>query len=160
MVRTKLRVATVLLGSAGLTAALAGPAVAASTPSPSPRDEALAAAIVEWFSDGGDTRISALQTDFETIAKAADAIDVPGVQAGCATLGEDVGQAQQYDPLPDVEAQRHWAAALDLYAQGAADCVKGAETIDGDLLAQANEEIMQGSAELTKATERVEDILD
>jgi hypothetical protein len=120
----------------------------------------LAAAVMSWFTTGGDKRITAIQADFEKIAKAADAADFPGVKTGCATLGVDVAQAQRYDPLPDVEAQRHWAAALGMYAQGAASCVKGAETVDGELLNQANQEITKGSDELTKATARVEDILN
>lgn len=160
MVRTKKRRAAVLLGSFGAAVALAAPPAATAAPSPSPHDDALAAAVVDWFTDGGDTRITALQDDFEAIAKAATSTDIPGVKTGCASLVVDVNKAQQYDPLPDVEAQRHWAAALDLYAQGAADCVKGAENQDANLLNQANEEIMDGSEELTQATERVQDILD
>lgn len=157
MQRTK-RLAAVLCGAIGLTAAIAGPAVAA--PAPSPHDDKLAAAIMEWFTDGGDTRITALQGDFESIAKAADNTDIPGVKTGCATLVVDVDKAQHYDPLPDAEAQLHWSAALNMYAKGAADCVKGAENVDGGLLQKANEEITQGSAELSKATERVQDIMD
>jgi hypothetical protein len=158
MERTKTRLATVLIGSFGATAALAGSAAAA--PSPSPHDDKLRAAVVQWFTKGGDSRITALRTDFETIAKAAGSIDMPGMKAGCTTLVGDVDKAQHYDALPDAEAQRHWSGALDGYAKGAATCVKGAANMDSNLLKQANDEIMRGGGELTKATARIQDILN
>lgn len=61
MVRTKTRLAAVLMGSFGATATLAGPA-AATAPSPSPHDAALATAVIAWFTGGGDKRIAAIQT--------------------------------------------------------------------------------------------------
>jgi hypothetical protein len=156
MERWTYRLATVLCGSFLLGAPPTGPAPAAHAVS---RDPALAAAVMDWFHGGGDTRISALQKDFEAIAQAANSTDLSGVGTGCATLVVDVDRAQQYEAFPDGQAQRYWAAALTLYAKGAADCVQGAEKVDSALLLQANDEIMQGSSELTKATERVQDIL-
>ena len=154
MKRLTYRLATILCGSFVLSAALAGPALA------TPRDPALAAAVLDWFHGGGDTRISALQKDFEAIAQAANSTDLSGVQSGCATLAVDVDRAQHYAAFPDGQAQHYWAAALTMYAQGAADCVNGAAKVDSGLLLQANDEIMRGSSELTKATERVQAILD
>jgi hypothetical protein len=158
MERTKTRLTTILLGSFGATAALTGSAAAA--PSVSPHDDQLRAAVVHWFNNGGDARITALRADFGAIGKAAGSVDMPGMKAGCSTLVVDVDKAQHYAALPDAEAQRYWSAALDRYAKGAATCVKGASNVDGDLLKQANDEIMQGGAELTKATARVQDILN
>ena len=139
------------------TAALAGPIAAQA---PSLHDPALAAAVSQWFTHGGDARISALQKDFETIARSADGTDLPGVEAGCTALVVDVGHAQHYDPLPDGQAQQHWSTALSMYANGAADRVKGAGTVDSDRLLRANDEILRGTAELTQATERIQAILD
>lgn len=155
MERTKTLLATVLIGSFG--AFLAGPAEAA--PSPSPHDDKLAAAVKQWFAGGGQDRITALRTDFEAIAKSAGRSDVPAMKDGCAILAADVGKAQHYAPLPDFEAEWHWSAALEMYAKGAADCVKGATNLDGSRLKSANEEIRMGGMELTKATARVEEIL-
>jgi hypothetical protein len=146
----------VLAATLSFTASPAAPAA----PISSPHDDKLAAAVVKWFTHGGDKRITALQHDFELIAKSAEATDLPGVKTNCTTLGTDVDKAQDYSPLPDGEAQLHWAAALDMYAHAAGDCVKGAEAIDSGLLLKANDEMSQGSVELTKATARVEDILN
>jgi hypothetical protein len=154
----KTRLATVLSGSIGLSMALAGPAFA--DPVEAPQDPALAAAVVHWFAQGGEPRISALQTDFEKIARAASAADLATVKSGCGTLVADVDKAQHYAALPDAQAQHHWSSALKLYAQGAADCVNGAQRAESDLMVKANNEVMRGSAELTKATERIQDILN
>jgi hypothetical protein len=137
-----------------------GSATATPTPTRSPHDDRLAAAVVQWFTNGGDTRITALQTDFEAIGKAANSTDIAGVKSGCATLAADVKKAQRYDPLPDAKAQTHWAAALRMYATGATDCMNGAEKVNTKLLRRANAEVTHGSAEMTKATTRVHDILD
>jgi hypothetical protein len=174
MKRSTTLLGTVLLGSLSLGAAVTGPAAAAPTPTPtpiptlsptptptpSPHDDRLAAAVVQWFTNGGDTRITALQTDFNAIGKAANSTDVAGVKSGCATLAADVKKAQRYDPLPDAKAQTHWSAALRMYAAGATDCMNGAEKANSKLLRRANTEIMHGGAEMAKATARVHDILD
>ncbi|NUT36462.1 MAG: hypothetical protein HOV79_25695 [Hamadaea sp.] len=138
------------------------PGVIAPTPSPahSPADPKLVAAIGDWFTKGGDKRVAALQKDFETIATAAGATDVTAVKTGCTTLKTDVDKAQAYAPLPDAAAQKSWAAALDLYEKAALDCVAGAEKQDPTLLLKANDEMIQGSEQLTKATQRIEDILN
>jgi len=132
---------------------LAGPVAA---PSPDPQ---LQAAVADWFTKGGDKRLTALQTDFESIAKAATATDLPAVKRSCTTLKSDVDAAQAYAPLPDAQAQKSWAASLDLYEKAALDCVAGAEKSDAQLLMKSTDEMTQGSKQLTTATERIQDIL-
>lgn len=144
------------------------PGISAPTPTPTPTptathapaDPKLVAAIADWFTKGGDKRVTALQKDFEAIATAAGATDVAAVKAGCTTLKTDVDKAQAYAPLPDAAAQKSWAAALDLYEKAAVDCVAGADKQDATLLLKANDEMIKGSEELTKATQRIEDILN
>jgi len=133
---------------------------AVATPPASPSDAQLEAAIADWFTKGGDKRVLALQTDFEAIAKAAGSVDIPGVKTGCSTLKADVDKAQAYAPLPDAQAQKSWAASLDLYEKAALDCVTGADKVDADLLLKSNDEMLQGSQELGKATQRIEAILN
>jgi len=156
-----------LLATAALAAGIsllggaAPPAATAPGPSaPSPSDAQLEAAIADWFTKGGDKRVLALQTDFEAIAKAAGAIDIPAVKISCTTLKTDVDKAQAYAPLPDALAQKSWAASLDLYEMAALDCVSGADKVNADLLLKSNDEMLQGSKELGKATERIEAILN
>ncbi|NUO58358.1 MAG: hypothetical protein HOV78_16945 [Hamadaea sp.] len=136
---------------------LAGP-VAAPSADPS-GDAQLQQAISDWFTKGGDKRLTALQNDFEAIAKAATATDLPAVEASCTTLKTDVDAAQAYAPLPDARAQKAWAASLDLYEKAALDCVAGADQADAQLLLKSNDEMTQGSQELSKATARVQEIL-
>jgi hypothetical protein len=133
---------------------LTGPALA--DPSADPQ---LRAAIAGWFTKGGDKRVTALQTDFEAIARAATATDLAAVKSSCATLKSDVDAAQAYAPLPDARAQKSWAASLELYEKAALDCVAGAGKADTQLLLKSNDEMTQGSKELTTATERIQQIL-
>ena len=151
-----------LLATAALAAgiSLLGGAAPPAATAPSPSDAQLEAAIADWFTKGGDKRVLALQTDFEAIAKAAGAIDIPAVKTSCSTLKTDVDKAQAYAPLPDALAQKSWAASLDLYEMAALDCVSGADKVDADLLLKSNDEMLQGSKELGKATERIEAILN
>jgi len=151
-----------LLATAALAAgiSLLGGAAPPAATAPSPSDAQLEAAIADWFTKGGDKRVLALQTDFEAIAKAAGAIDIPAVKISCTTLKTDVDKAQAYAPLPDALAQKSWAASLDLYEMAALDCVSGADKVDADLLLKSNDEMLQGSKELGKATERIEAILN
>ncbi|NUR69218.1 MAG: hypothetical protein HOU81_00100 [Hamadaea sp.] len=136
---------------------LLGP-VAAPVADPS-TDPQVRQAIADWFTKGGEKRLTALQSDFETIAKAATATDLPAVEASCGTLKSDVDAAQAYAPLPDAQAQKSWAASLDLYEKAALDCVAGADQADAQLLLKSNDEMTQGSRQLAAATARVQDIL-
>ncbi|MFC4133968.1 hypothetical protein ACFOZ4_25435 [Hamadaea flava] len=143
-----------MAGSSTADASAAG--TSAAGPSGDPQKQQ---AIADWFTHGGDKRLTALQNDFEAIAKAATATDLPAVKAGCSTLKSDVDAAQAYAPLPDAQAQKFWAASLDLYEKAALDCVAGAEKADSRLLLKSNDEMTQGSRELSRATARVQEIL-
>ena len=78
--------------------------------------------------------------------------------AGCVQLRSDVQSAQAYAPIPDASAERNWAAALAAYERGATDCVNGTGAANADMITQAANEIMAGSADLDKVTLRLNQI--
>jgi hypothetical protein len=118
----------------------------------------LVAEVAAWVAKGGDKELTTLGTDFGALGKAANAADMTTMGAGCDQLRKDVESAQAYAPIPDASAQREWAAALAAYARGAADCVDGAGAANVELITQAANEIMAGSAHLDKVTARLNDI--
>jgi len=138
------------------------PGAAAATPEPAasaaPPDPALAVKVADWVTGGGEADLQRLGTDFKQLEQAANDNDMGAIGASCSTLSADVEKAQAYDPIPDTTAQKHWAAALDQYAHGAADCVAGAAAADANLITQASEEITTGSGELAKVTQRLNEI--
>jgi hypothetical protein len=130
-----------------------GGAAVAATPNPT-----LVAVVAAWVAKGGETQLTTLGTDFGALVKAANAADMPRMGASCDQLRKDVESAQAYAPIPDASAQREWAAALAAYARGATDCVDGAGASNVELITQAANEIMAGSAHLDKVTVRLNDI--
>ncbi|NUR24778.1 MAG: hypothetical protein HOV83_02825 [Catenulispora sp.] len=153
MIRLKALLASGVLATALL--GLTGTAVRAADPA----NPELAQAIADWYAQGGSKHLNALGKDFSAVAKAATATDIPGVSKACTSLGDDVEKAQKYRAMPDAEAQKHWSAALALYAKGADDCVDGADHVDAAKMNKSNTEITQGSKELNLTTERVKEIL-
>lgn len=136
---------TVGLGS---TAAFADP----------PPDPAAAQAVARWVTGGGAADLKALGSDFTALEAAANAEDMPKMGAGCDALLVDVQAAQHHAPIPDAQAEKEWAAALNLYAQGAAHCSAGAKTQDFGLITQASDEIIKGSTNLDNVTARLKAI--
>jgi len=147
-----------LLAGGVLAAALVG-VTGAGARAADPANPELAQAIADWYAQGGSSHLNALGKDFSQVAKAATATDIPGVSAACTALGGDVTKAQKYRAMPDAEAQKHWSAALVLYAKGAHDCVDGADHVDATKMNKSNDEITQGSKELNLTTTRVKEIL-
>jgi len=144
--------AVTTLGAVG-TAASAAAASAGKPPDP-----ALARAVAAWVSGGGESGLDALGSDFSTLEAAANASDLARMSAGCDRLRSDVEMAQQYEPIPDSQAQHDWALALASYARGATDCVAGADTSNANLMTRASSEITSGSAQLDKVTARLNEI--
>ncbi|MFC8453880.1 hypothetical protein [Kitasatospora sp. NPDC057223] len=71
---------------------------------------------------------------------------------------KDVTAAQAYRPIPDYEAQKHWAAALDLYRAGATDCANAASDNDTALRRQAAKALLDAATETDAATARIAQI--
>jgi hypothetical protein len=148
MKRLLIAVAIISIGLFGLGA----PALAA------PPDPDTAKAVAKWVLNGGEADLRKLGTDFGELEKAANANDLHAMSTSCKHLQRDVNASQDYDPIPDKQAQASWAKALDLYEQGAKDCIKGADTANSDLLIKASKEIIDGSTDLQKVTARLKEI--
>jgi hypothetical protein len=132
------------------------PAVASSAP-PNP---ALALAVAQWVTNGGETDLMTLAGDFDSLSTSADSGDMTAITGSCTRLQGDVETAQAYDPIPDPEAQHAWAAALTEYERGATDCVDGAGATmpNPDLITKASGEITAGSNDLNLVTSRLNQI--
>lgn len=131
----------------------------APAPLPSgPPDPALAAAVAAWVAGDGEADLETLAEDFTALEQAAAAAAMHDMATDCVNLGADVAAAQRHAPIPDGPAQQHWAATLTLYRLGAGDCVSGATRGDPALLNRASDEIIQGSDELQKVSDRLTEI--
>lgn len=117
-----------------------------------------AAAIVAWYTSGGQDHINAMQKDMSNISTDGANQDASQMNTDCGTLSDDVTKAQDYGPIPDEQAQQHWGAALTDFDNAASDCSAGTSTMDASQLAKAAGEITSGSSELGKASSRMTDI--
>ncbi len=78
--------------------------------------------------------------------------------AACSTLDDDVTRAQNYQPIPDADAQSHWAASLAHDHMAALHCTVGLASMDPAAVSLAASELDSGSAEARKAADRVDQI--
>jgi len=130
----------------------------AAPKAPSNRD--IAARIMAWNSGGGQDRLNALSRDMSAIGADGQNQDASQMSADCTTLSGDVKSAQQYDPIPDGEAQQHWAAGLADVASAASDCTAGTASLDTAQILKASAEISAGNDELVKTAARLRTIAD
>ncbi|WP_055591431.1 hypothetical protein [Peterkaempfera griseoplana] len=119
-----------------------------------------AADLYTWFTSGGQDHLNSIITDTSAISRSASTQDVQGVADGCTSLSTDVGDARSDTPIPDSEAQTHWAKALSIYQKAAAHCIAGASGMDADLLTQSTTEVVEATHELDAITARVKEIQD
>jgi hypothetical protein len=131
------------------------PQVAASGSPPNP---ALALAVAQWVTKGGENNLKTLASDFKNLENAANTENLNAISASCTQLRKDVQSAQAYDPIPDAQAQHNWSAALTDYENGATDCVAGADTQNSTLITKASTEITDGSDQLNLVTTRLSEI--
>jgi hypothetical protein len=136
----------------------AGVSAPQAVASGSPPDPALALAVAQWVTKGGEDNLKTLAGDFKDLEDAANNNDMSAISDSCAQLQTDVEAAQAYDPIPDPQAQHNWSAALADYAKGATDCVAGADSSNADLITKASTEITDGSTELNQVTTRLGEI--
>jgi len=128
------------------------------TPGPLPSgspDPRVAAAVTAWVDASGETDLETLAEDFTALEQAAAAGRLPDMATACELLGTDVEAAQRHPPIPDAPAQQAWAATLTLYDLGARDCVTGALRADPTVLGRASDEIVGGSQQLQRMTDRL-----
>lgn len=107
---------------------------------------------------GGNTYISDIVTDAQSIGTAARAGDSASVATGCGTLSSHATDAQGFAPIPDTVAQEHWSKALDSYRSATADCVVAATAHDTSLLLNSSAEIGTATQELAQVAARITEI--
>jgi hypothetical protein len=108
-----------------------------------------------WRDGGGLDRLTALSKDLAATEHAAQAADVAGVSTACRSLQSDTEAAQAYAPIPDAEAQAHWAAALAHLARASTNCVAAIRDRDSALFVQASEELAVVPADVSQVINRL-----
>lgn len=113
------------------------------------------ASVPAWYGAGGAALTTKLGTDLAAIGADATSSDTAALKTHCDELATDTTAAVNYPPIPDVQAQQHWAAALRALTSASRDCSNSASTGDAGLLGTADEEIKTAGAEMAKVTARV-----
>ena len=70
--------------------------------------------------------------------------DASMVRDACAELESSVAAAQFYRPVPQAQAQQHWAAALAAFKSAAGECLAAIDENQPALLKQTSSDIDQG----------------
>jgi hypothetical protein len=105
--------------------------------------------VAAWYGQGGTTLTRQIGTDLTAISAAAP--DATRMAPACTQLGRDATAAGNYPPIPDTQAQQHWAAALADLTATATACTSGD-------VAQADEDIRQASLHMQQLTTRVDQL--
>lgn len=108
-----------------------------------------------WQDNGGLDRVKALLNDLEAAQDAGKAADVAGMGRACRSLHSDAEAAQAYTPIPDPEAQAHWAATLAHLSHASADCVTAISNRDANLFARATDEMAAVPADVSGVLRRL-----
>jgi hypothetical protein len=116
---------------------------------------ALAGTLPAWYAAGGATLTTKLGADLAAIGADAASRDTEALKTHCADLATDTAAATSYPPIPDAQAQQHWAAALDSLTAGSRDCSQGAATGNTSLLAKSSGESRTAGQEMAKVTARI-----
>lgn len=110
-------------------------------------DPAVTEAVEAWLRGGGQLVIDNLAADYHKVAAVTAANDVPGLVPVCGALRTSAETAQAYPPIPDAEAQVHWAASLAQSARAGTDCLAGVTANYLELVTQAGHEAGASSRE-------------
>ena len=148
-----------VIATAGvLLSALAGsttpPAIGPDT---APTGQTQVQAIGSWYRGGGRQILGDLAQDFQNAGSATSA---EALRMACVGLQGHVEAAQAYAPIPDAEAHRHFATALDRFALGANDCLAGISGTDTRLINKAGDELAAGTRSLGESTRRIASLAD
>ncbi len=117
-----------------------------ATPSPS----GSADAITSWARGGGLDKIDAVTTDIAAIHAAGS--DASKVRDACAELEASATAGELYRPIPQTQAQQHWAAALGAFKAAAGACLAGIDENKPDLLKKTSADLDTGTTELVATT--------
>lgn len=145
-------VLALLAGAAVVLSALTGDSPTASPGSAPVTAPTQVQAIGEWYRGGGRQILGDLAQDFQN---AGTATSPETLRAACTGLRGHVAAAQAYTPIPDAEAHRHFAAALDRYEVGASDCLAGISGESPQLIDKAGQELAAGTRSMSESTQRI-----
>jgi hypothetical protein len=109
--------------------------------------------IGDWSKHGGQAHLQAILDDNQAIG--GDTGNNAAFTADCTRLRDHVQAARAYKPVPDSEAQRHWAAALDDAAASAQACLTAAGGNSSDGWSQAAASATAAQTELKAMIDRI-----
>jgi hypothetical protein len=144
-----LGVAALLTGCSAGGSSHPSPAPAVST-SAKPTASASADPLTSWARGGGLDKIDAVTTDIAAIQQAGSNASM--VRDACAELEASAAAGQFYRPIPQKEAQQHWAAALADFKTAAGECLAAIDENKPSLLQKTSADLDQGTTELAATT--------
>lgn len=146
-------VLALLTGAGVLLSVLTGAAPSTAPPGSAPvTAPTQVQAIGAWYRGGGRQILGDLAQDFQN---AGTATSTESLRAACTGLRGHVEAAQAYAPIPDAEAHRHFATALERFAVGAGDCLAGINGASPQLIDKAGDELAAGTRSLGESTQRI-----
>ena len=113
------------------------------------------AEVHNWWVRGGEEHMTTVSRDAGGINDDNAAGDTVSQGQDCTSFQADIQAAQVYAPIPDETSQAHWASALELLAQSAADCADGVTNSDPALISKSVKELHSGVTELNFASSAV-----
>jgi hypothetical protein len=150
------RAGLVVVAAVVLAACSSGHPGAAPTPStsstrpPSASPTASADTVSSWAKGGGLDKIDAVTTDISAIHDAGS--NASKVRDACAELEASATAGELYRPIPQAQAQQHWAAALGAFKAAAGECLAGIDQNKPDLVKKTTSDLDQGTTELVAVT--------
>jgi hypothetical protein len=123
---------------------------ASAAASPAASSSASADTVASWAKGGGLDKIDAVTTDISAIHDAGSNASM--VRDACAELEASATAGELYRPIPQAQAQQHWAAALGAFKAAAGECLAGIDQNKPDLLKKTTSDLDQGTTELVAVT--------
>ena len=120
------------------------------TASAAPSSTAAADTVASWAKGGGLDKIDAVTTDISAIHDAGS--NASKVRDACAELEASATAGELYRPIPQAQAQQHWAAALGAFKAAAGECLAGIDQNKPDLLMKTTSDLDKGTTELVAVT--------
>jgi len=134
-----------------------------ATPTPAPTTAAPSATfatVAAWYRGGGKARIDKIAADNLAIRNAQKNKDDTALRDACTQMLADATAAKGFAPIPDGQAQPHWAKSLPLIVQGALDCSDAIDEGGGNTLLQDGVvEMNSGVIEFNLAVARLNALL-
>ncbi len=112
-------------------------------------------AVHAWWTSGGRTIIDGLAEELGRVSAAASAGDYSTLRSSCESTRETAEAGQAFTPIPDPQAQQHWAASLAAAARGGTYCLSGVTANYDALFSAAGDAFRTSGREATLARDRI-----